>query len=130
MLELLTVITTSRRCHLEGLELAHLLVDTILDKKGADIVLLDIRDEALFTDYFLICSGDNDRQLRTMADSIAEDAKKKADLVAWGREGEPASGWMLMDFGDLVVHLFNPEKRHYYNLEELWADAHIVLRLQ
>ena len=101
-----------------------------MDKKGADIVLLDIRDEALFTDYFLICNGDNDRQLRTMADSIAEDAKKKADLIAWGREGEATSGWLLMDFGDLVVHLFSPEKRDYYKLEDLWADAHVVLRLQ
>jgi len=130
MLELDIVEVSERRCHLEGLELAHLLVDTVLDKKGDDIVLLDIRDEAVFTDYFLICNGDNDRQLRTMADSIAEDAKKKADLVAWGREGEPASGWLLLDFGDLVVHLFSPEKRNYYKLEELWADAHVVLRLQ
>ena len=106
------------------------MVDTILDKKGADIVLLDIRDEALFTDYFLICSGDNDRQLRTLADSIAENAKKKADLLAWGKEGEAESGWLLIDFGDVVVHLFSPEKRGYYRLEELWNKAHVVLRLQ
>lgn len=106
------------------------MVDTILDKKGGDIVLLDIRDEALFTDYFLICNGDNERQLRTLADSIVEDAKKKAGQLAWGREGEAESGWLLMDFGDLVVHLFSPEKREYYRLEELWSDAHVVLRLQ
>lgn len=107
-----------------------MFVDTILNKKGSDIVLLDIRDEALFTDYFLICNGDNDRQLRTLADSISEDAKKKADLLAWGREGEAESGWLLMDFGDLVVHLFSPDKRQYYKLEELWNNAHVVLRLQ
>jgi ribosome-associated protein len=106
------------------------LVDTILDKKGADIVLLDIRDEALFTDYFLICNGDNDRQLRTLANSITEDAKKKADLQAWGREGEAEGGWLLIDFGNLVVHLFSPEKRRYYKLEELWNSSHVVLRLQ
>jgi ribosome-associated protein len=92
--------------------------------------LLDIRDEAVFTDYFLICNGDNDRQLRTLADSIAEDAKKKAKLIASGREGAASSGWLLMDFGDLIVHLFSPEKRDYYRLEELWTDAHVVLRLQ
>jgi ribosome-associated protein len=119
-----------RRRHLEGLELAHLLVDTILNKKGANIILLDIRDEAVFTDYFLICNGDNDRQLRTLADSIADDAKKKAELVPWGREGEASSGWLLMDFGDLIVHLFSPEKRNYYRLEELWTNAHVVFRLQ
>ena len=92
--------------------------------------MLDIRDEAVFTDYFLICNGDNDRQLRSIADSIAEDAKKKAELIAMGREGEASSGWLLIDFGNLIVHLFSPEKRNYYKLEELWANAHVVLRLQ
>lgn len=92
--------------------------------------MLDIRDEAVFTDYFLICNGDNDRQLRTLANSIAEDAKNKANQLSWGREGEAEGGWLLMDFGDLVVHLFSPEKRRYYKLEELWNNAHVVLRLQ
>lgn len=101
-----------------------------MDKKGGDIVLLDIRDEALFTDYFLICNGDNERQLRAIGDSIVEDAKKKANLLVWGREGEAEGGWLLMDFGNLVVHLFSPEKRKYYDLEELWTNAHVVLRLQ
>ena len=101
-----------------------------MDKKGADIALLDIRDEAAYTDYFLICNGDNDRQLQTLADSIADDAKKKADSVTWGKEGEASGGWLLLDFGDLVVHLFSPDKRQYYRLEELWNNAHIVLRLQ
>ena len=101
-----------------------------MDKKGGDIVLLDIRDEALFTDYFLICNGDNERQLRAIGDSIVEDAKKKANSLVWGREGEAEGGWLLMDFGNLVVHLFSPEKRKYYDLEELWTNAHVVLRLQ
>jgi len=92
--------------------------------------LLDIRDEATFTDFFLICSGDNDRQLQAIAESIAEDAKKKAGTLPWGTEGEPSSGWVLLDYGDLVVHLFDPEKRKYYNLEELWGNSHIVLRMQ
>ena len=121
---------SQRRRHLEGIELAHVLVDTILEKKGGDIVLLDIRDEALFTDYFLICNGDNDRQLKALADGIADDAKEKANLIAWGKEGAASDGWMLMDYGDLIVHLFSPEKRDYYRLEELWAGAHVVLRLQ
>lgn len=119
-----------RRYKLEGIELAHVLVDTILDKKGGDVILLDIRDEAIFTDYFLICNGDNDRQLKALADGILEDAKKKANTIPWGKEGEPSSGWVLMDYGDLVVHLFSPEMRTYYNLEELWSEGHIVLRMQ
>lgn len=116
--------------NLEGLELAHILVDAILDKKGGDIVLLDISKEAVFTNYFLICNGDNDRQLQALVDGIQGDAKKKADTLPWGTEGEPTSGWVLLDYGDLIVHLFNPEMRAYYNLEELWHDSHVVLRLQ
>lgn len=106
------------------------MVDSILDKKGGDIVLIDIREKAVFTDYFLICNGENDRQLRALADGIATDAKKKANVIPWGTEGEPSSGWVLLDYGDLIVHLFSPEMRSYYSLEELWSDSHIVLRMQ
>jgi ribosome-associated protein len=105
-------------------------VDTILDKKGADILLLDISDHAIFTDYFLICNGENNRQLRALADGIAEDAKKKAAALPWGKEGEPDSGWVLLDYGDLIVHLFSPAMRNYYHLEDLWDAAHVVLRMQ
>ena len=122
--------TTKRRWNLEGLELAHVLVDTILDKKGSDILLLDLRDEAIFTDYFLICNGESRRQLKSLADGISEEAKEKADVKPWGQEGEPESGWVLIDYGDLVVHLFNPDTRHYYDLEDLWQNAHVVLRMQ
>ena len=115
---------------LEGLELAHILVDTMLDKKGDNILLLDMREEALFTDFFLICDGENDRQLKALADGIAGDAKKSADMLPWGTEGEPSNGWVLIDFGDLIVHLFSPEMRAYYNLEELWSGAHTILRMQ
>jgi ribosome-associated protein len=107
-----------------------MLVDTILEKKGTDITLLDIRDKAVFADYFLICNGENDRQLKALANSIAQDAKKNANILSKGIEGDPENGWVLLDFGDLIVHLFSPDKRHYYNLEELWQDAHVVLRMQ
>ncbi|MCI0580351.1 MAG: ribosome silencing factor [Chloroflexi bacterium] len=112
------------------MELAHLLVDTVLDKKGGDIILLDIRDKALFTDFFLICTGESGRQLQALADGIAEDAKKKATTLPWGVEGDAEGGWILMDYGDVIVHLFSPDKRTFYNLEELWGDAHVVLRMQ
>lgn len=118
------------RCYLESLELAHLLVDTILEKKGSEIVLLDIRDQAVFADYFLICNGESDRQLRAMAESVAYEAKKDAEVRALGIEGDPSYGWVLVDFGDLVVHFFSPAKRRYYDLEELWSEAHTVLSMQ
>lgn len=116
--------------NLESLELAHLLVETILDKKGSDITLLDLREQAVFADYFLICNGENDRQLRAMATSIAQDAKQKAQAKANNIEGSPESGWVLVDFGDLLVHLFSPDRRHFYDLEGLWDDAHVVMRMQ
>ncbi|MCP4418773.1 MAG: ribosome silencing factor [Chloroflexi bacterium] len=116
--------------NLESLELAHLLVETLLDKKGTDITLLDLREQAVFADYFLICNGENDRQLRAMANSIAQDAKQKAKTVASRVEGTADSGWILVDFGDLLIHIFSPDRRQFYDLEELWDDAHVVMRMQ
>jgi ribosome-associated protein len=106
------------------------LVDSILDKKGNDIVLLDLREQAIFADYFLICSGENDRQIRALAESVRTEAKQKAGILARGLEGIPEGGWILIDFGDLVVHIFAPEKRNFYDLETLWANAYVVLRMQ
>lgn len=106
------------------------MVDTILDKKGSHISLLDLREQSVFADYFLICTAENDRQLRALAQSIVDDARKSGNIVPSGREGMAESGWVLVDFGDLIVHIFSPEKREYYKLEELWADAHVVLHMQ
>lgn len=118
------------RRHLEGLELANHLVEAVLDKKGSDILLLDIRDQAVFTDFFLICNGESERQLQALADGITESAKKDMDTLPWGVEGDANTGWLLVDFGDVVVHLFSEEKRRYYNLDDLWSNGHVVLRMQ
>ena len=105
-------------------------MDAILDKKGSDIVLLDLREQSVFADYFLICNGENKRQIRALAEGLRSEAKKEANIVAKSLEGIPEAGWILVDFDDLVVHVFDPETRQYYDLEELWADAHVVLRMQ
>lgn len=107
-----------------------MLVDSILDKKGSDITLLDIREQAVFADYFLICCAENDRQLRAIANGITADAKEHAELAAYAVEGQPSSGWVLIDYGDLIIHLFSPEKRAYYDLESLWNEAQVVLQMQ
>ncbi len=124
------IIKITWRCFLDSLDLAHKLVDTILDKKGNNIVLLDIREQAVFADYFLLCSGENNRQIRALAESVAQDAKEEGRIIPLGIEGDAQSGWVLVDFGDLVVHIFAPERRAFYNLEDLWREAHPVLRMQ
>ena len=93
-------------------------------------MLLDIRDHAVFADYFLICNGENERQLKALADNVALDAKNDAQIMPMGIEGEPSSGWVLVDFGDLVVHLFSPEQRAYYRLEDIWDRANVVMHIQ
>ena len=104
-------------------------MDALEEKKGEDIVLLDIREIAIFADYFVICSGTSDRMLYALADGaegrVLEQFKVRARI-----EGSPNDGWLLVDFGDVVLHLFSPERREYYNLEELWAKAKTLLHLQ
>lgn len=92
--------------------------------------MLDIREQVVFADYFLLCSGENNRQLRALAESVAQDAKQSGRVLPLGVEGSAESGWMLVDFGDLVVHIFDPERRAYYDLEDLWSEAYPVLRMQ
>jgi ribosome-associated protein len=92
------------------------------DKKALDIVVLDLRGLATFTDYFLICAGGSRRQIETIADEIEEKlqtAKRKPSHV----EGYPRGDWILMDYVDFVVHIFTPASRAYYDLERLWGDA-------
>ena len=103
---------------------------TYLEEKLAeDILLLDLRGVSDFTDFFVLATGTSDRMLTSLAENTEE--KGKADGL--GRpyiEGLPLSGWMVMDYGSVVVHLFSPEKRDYYQLEELWKAGKILLRLK
>lgn len=118
------------RCYLEGLELTHLLVDALQEKKGVDILVLDLHSQAIFADYFVICSGDSEPQLRALMQAAQYEAKKGGDRMPKGVEGTPADGWILIDFGDVVVHLFAMEKRAYYDLESLWHKGRVVVRMQ
>lgn len=92
-------------------------------------MLLDIKDVASFTDYFVLCNGTSDRMLDALAKGVLEATKK--DHKKKGRvEGQSGEGWLLLDFGDVVVHLFSPDMREYYDLEELWSDGKVLLRVQ
>jgi ribosome-associated protein len=105
-------------------------VDAIADKKGEDILLLDIREVSPFTDYFVISSGNSERQLRALADGLDEDLKKNYQRRPLSVEGRPETGWVLIDYGDVIVHLFSADRRSYYNLEALWREGKVVVRMQ
>jgi ribosome-associated protein len=91
-------------------------------KKAQDIIILDINKISSVTDYFVICSGINERQLHTIADEIDKELKKHS-IKKYGIEGYQEAKWILIDYGDVIVHLFDKETRSYYDLELLWGDA-------
>ena len=104
-------------------------MNVLEEKKGEDILLLDLKDIASFTDYFVLCNGTSDRMLdalaRTVVDSMRQQHKKKGRV-----EGVSRDGWLVVDYGDVVLHLFSPDQRAYYQLEELWSDGKVLLKLQ
>lgn len=92
-------------------------------------MLLDIKDIASFTDYFVICNGTSDRMLDALAKGVMEALKKKTKKKS-RVEGKSPDGWLVLDYGDVVVHLFSPDQREYYDLEELWSDGKVLLKVQ
>ena len=92
------------------------------DKKAEDVVLLDLRKSSAFTDFFVICTGTNVRQVQAIADGVTEALKREGVRPAL-TEGYDRGQWILIDFFDFIVHIFAPSTREYYGLERLWGDA-------
>lgn len=113
-----------------SLNMARLAVAAAADKKGDNIVLLDLRNLSSVADYFVIATGNVDRQLEAIADNIVEVLKRSQRVSPRRVEGTGQSGWVLIDYGDVVVHLFTPTLRAFYNLESLWSAATVLLRMQ
>jgi ribosome-associated protein len=111
------------------LDLARRIVELAEDKKAADIVLLDLGELTTLADAFVICSGGSERQIDAIADGIAAGLRDEG-VKPIGREGTPASHWVLLDFGSVIVHVFTPPERDYYQLERHWSGARTVLRVQ
>ncbi len=112
-----------------ALALAHRIADLAADKKASDIVLLDIHALTSVADYLVICSGGSERQLDAIAGGIIEGLKDE-DVQPIGREGGPSAHWSLIDYGAVVVHVMAPPEREYYQLEQLWSDAPLLLHVQ
>ena len=114
---------------MRALDLARHIVELAEDKKAADIVLLDLTGLTTVADYFVIASGGSERQLDAIADGIISGMRDEKVHV-FGREGTAASHWVLVDFGSVIVHVFTPPERDYYQLERHWAEAKTILRVQ
>jgi len=110
-------------------QLARAAVDAASDKKASDVLLLDIREVTTFADYFVICSGSNRRQIQAIAESIDEQLSSQGANL-FQREGIAETGWILLDFGDVIIHILGPKEREYYDLERLWSEAKTVVYLQ
>jgi len=108
---------------------ARRVVEAASDKQAADIVLLDARGVCSFADYFVMCSGDSDRQIKAIYDEVGHTLKREG-ILPHHHEGTVDSGWLLLDYGDVIVHIFAPFEREYYQLDELWSQAVPVVRIQ
>ncbi len=114
---------------MDSLELARFIADVIADQKGENVVLLDIREISILADYFVIGSTTSERQAKAILDDVRTKAKQTLGGRLLHAEGDPEHRWILLDYGDVVVHLFSQDMREYYDLEGLWNEARVVVRM-
>lgn len=118
---------TNRKAHLSADKLNEFIIDAIQEKKGLDIIKIDLRHlPETPTDYFIICHGNNENQVRAIADSVEFEVKKKGYELPLHTEGKQNSVWVLIDYFDTVVHVFHHEAREYYGLEKIWSDGKVT----
>ena len=110
---------------MESNELVNYVTELILQKKGSDVLVLNLKKQTTVTDYFIICSASSDVQIKAIADNIIKETKKIGQKP-WHNEGYNNLSWVLLDFVDVVVHIFLDNVRKFYNLEGLWGDAQIT----
>lgn len=109
-------------------EVARLAVDLAAEKLATDIVMMDLRELTVFADYFVVMTADSVRQIEALEEDMTN-AMKDSGVARHHREGTPASGWVLLDFADVIIHIFGPEERDFFGLERLWSRAPQVVRI-
>ena len=115
--------------NLEAIEVTRQVVEAASGKQAQNLVVLDTRQISSFADYFVICNGDSDRQIEAILKEVSSHLKKFG-LIAHHSEGDADSGWVLLDLGSVIVHIFSPQQRDYYKLDELWSDGIPIIRIQ
>ncbi len=107
------------------------VVDALEDKKAENILLLDLRPDGIIADFFVICTGNSDRQIKALAEATRDVIKTRYGSRPAAVEGESKSGWMLMDYGALIVHIFDAERREFYDLEGFYAEqSNVMVKIQ
>lgn len=120
----------NREPSLEAQTLARRIVEIASDKQASDIVLLDIRQIATVADYFVVLSTASERQMTAIVRDLDDELRREESIRPLRVEGQASSGWVLIDYGDVVVHLFSADQRAFYRLEELWSAAVPLVRMQ
>ena len=114
---------------LNATEIAHRAVEVAAEGQASDILLLDIQEPPAFADFFVILTADTIRQINALADGI-EETLKSMNVRPYRREGIADGGWVLLDYSEVVIHLFTPLERRFYNLEKIWSRGTSLLRIQ
>ena len=113
----------------QGRELALKIADIIADSPARDTVVLDIRSLSTISDFFVITSGENERQLRAIVNDVRKGLDEAGVSPRRADEGSTSAGWLLLDYGDVILHVLDVDQREFYRLEELWADAPTLLAI-
>lgn len=113
---------------LQGIEIAKKIVDAALERQASEILLLDVSEICSFADYFVVCSGETERQLKAIAQEI-DSTLSKEQIHVPKPQGSTESGWLVLDLGDIIVHIFSPQKREFYALEDMWENSSTILKI-
>jgi len=107
-------------------ELLEVITNALLERKGQNIVLLDVSELTTLTEYFVVCHGTSDTQIKALADNVMEKAKEELSEKVWKREGFEGRTWIILDFVNIVVHVMSEQKRDFYGIERMWNDAELT----